>query len=70
MERKTIGIKEIRAIPVGGFRAFAVVDYSHARSIISNCNYFNKAEGEKTGVKVKASINSDVVIITKSSTRQ
>ena len=66
-DKPTIGIEEIRAIPVGGYKAFAISDYRHGLAIRQNCYYYNQTEGRETGVKTRASIQFDrgVVVITK-----
>ena len=65
--KPTIGVEEIRAIPVGSYKAYAITDYRHGLAIRQNCYYYNQTEGRETGVRVKASIQNDrgVVVISK-----
>ena len=70
--KPTIGVEEIRAIPVGSYKAFAIVDHRHGRSIYSNCRYYNETEGAETGVQVKVSLQYDngVAVISKTAIRE
>ena len=66
-KRTTIGIDEIGSIPVGEYRIYPIVDYSHGLAIRQNCTYYNQTVGAKNGTRARASIRiaDKEIVITK-----